>query len=97
MKISFRFGSEKTVITPGIYWGPKPIENMLSVGGYGLWKVHGHTGWSGRGEVSYYPTEYMLVRLEDDFATTLLCVEPGHKWKVVRKAMQEMVFAMGGD
>ncbi len=55
-----------TLRTPGIQWGASTkqfIQVYFRLGSYAILKVPGQTGWAGRGNKAYYPTEYSLVRV----------------------------------
>lgn len=51
--------------TPGIQWGASTRQYIQVVARHGsrlILKVPGQTGWAGRGNKAYRPTEYSLVR-----------------------------------
>lgn len=90
--IRYRKYGNHLIYTPGLNWGPKPLIELYTCKEYAIWKCAGHAEWNGRLMAnSYYPSEYMLVRLDGDFATQLLDVEPGHKWRATLDCLIEMV------
>jgi hypothetical protein len=83
--------------TPGIDFGPKGLQVIARHGNYVVVRQPGHSGWSSRGQTSYYATTYMLLRLQREHikagermnrdawnresATKIRDVEPGRKWR----------------
>lgn len=90
MRYRYRTDDSGSIHTLGVNW-IRPLVNLYTGVRYALWKAPGGTSWAGRGEVDYYPTRYMVLRLEGDFAHELLEVEAGHKWKVISGILRDMV------
>jgi hypothetical protein len=75
--------------TPGIDWGPKPLQIMHRKGKWIVTKWHGHNAWTGRFSPSAWcATSYMLMRLEDGQVEEIKRVEPGKKW---RQALKDLI------
>ena len=47
----------------GIDFGYRGIHCVKKMGKHEIWKAPGHSGWSGIGMTSYYPTTYYLVEI----------------------------------
>lgn len=72
-----------SILTPGIDYGPKPPQLMHRAWPFLVIKTLGHTGWSSRGERSYYPTRYHLVEVDGEpcrIVHTIETREPGAAW-----------------
>lgn len=96
------FKDNGQLTTPGVSFGYG--SNHLTVieikEPYLIIKKQGAQDWSGRGESSYYPTEYWLCRRRKKDAQRVYRVEilfeitPGRKWKkalsILKKALHEI-------
>jgi hypothetical protein len=81
------FREDGTINTPGFDFGGRDILKIIDRNTqYLILKKKGCMAWSGRGEQSYYPTEYMLCKIREHLEgadlkiTVLETFEFGKKW-----------------
>lgn len=89
--MQFRFSGANSVYIPGLDLGGLP-RIIHSAAPYYVWHLAGHKYWAGMGHQAYAGATYYLVRvwqhdLNDFRADTLLEIEPGRRWKVVKNYM----------
>ncbi len=84
---------------PGVEHISHPV--VMSVHGdrFSVLKIQGATKWSGRGETSYYPTEYRLVEFDSgsNRVMTHAKFEPGKKWRKCLDGLNVLADAMARE
>lgn len=78
------------VQTPGIDWGGLP-KVIYTQGNYEIWRIKGHTGWSGIGMTSYYPTEYRIAKREGERVHLSQGHAFGKDWRKGLEALKERI------
>ncbi len=90
-----------TIECPGVNFGPrsKPPTVLYQKGVFYIFKIPGHTGWSGQGQQSYYKTSVGVARLgvphriqtHCRYSKTLFQFTPGRQIKGVVEKLKVIV------
>lgn len=64
--INYAFTAQGTVRTPGVQYtnAGKEIRCIRQNDRYMVWHIPGGSFWSGRGEQTYYPTHFIVLKIK---------------------------------
>lgn len=94
---------DNTIETPGVNWGGE-ITRLAKFDNVEVWYVKSGTHFAGRGKQAYHSSQLFLCHVYRHYydrppngkpeygnrAVILLKMEPGHKWKMLRKAFAQV-------